>query len=133
MKVMQCPSSGLLLPEKLIEEKHSLKKSINKIVEDAINSLEHVQDNYFLVLHARFDKLDPDTFVVSKIVACFKLPPFVSNQMVFFVSPRRGIVELLWQVPAKVAGEPVKPEFNTKGVAYLQAKGVMPTQPAKAV
>jgi len=131
MKLATDPTSGLLLPTALIDEKQSLKKSIESVVEQAINSI-NLDTDYFLVLHARFDKVDPSVFVINKMVASIKMPPFTSNQMVFWVSPRRGLVELLWIVPAKMPGEKLKPEFNTKGVAYLQAKGVMPTQPVKA-
>ena len=126
MKLSECPTSGLLLPPSLIEEKASLKNEINRVVEDAVNSVE-LSCNYYLVLHAKFDEIDPSTFVISQLVASIKLPPFTTNQMCFFVSPRRGIVELLWQVGKKEKGKPVKPEFNVKGVAYLQAKGVLPT------
>ena len=47
--------------------------------------------------------------------------------MVFWVSPIKGIVELLWMVAAKKKGQKLKVEFNNKGVAYLQAKGAMPS------
>ncbi len=126
MKLATCPTSGLLLPPTLIEEKTSLKNDINRVIEQAVNSVA-LTDDYFLTFHARFDKMDPDTFVISKIVASLKLPPFTSNQQVYWVSPRRGIVELLWMVPAKKKGESLKPVFNTEGVAYLQAKGAMPS------
>jgi hypothetical protein len=126
MKMMECPVSKLLLPENLIEAKHSLKKSLNEILEKAVYSVT-IKENYFLILHAYFDPLDPETFVVSQIRATLKLPPFTSNQMVFWVSPKRGICELLWMVPAKKKGQKLKPEFNTTGVAYLQAKGGMPS------
>jgi len=126
MKMVTCPASGLLIPENFIEEKHSLKKSINEIVEKAINSVK-IKDNYFLVLHAKFDDFDGGTFVVSKILASLKIPGFRSNQQVFFVSPKRGICELLWMVAPKKPGEKLKVEFNTNGVTYLQAKGAMPS------
>jgi hypothetical protein len=125
MKVSKCPTTGLILPTSLIDEKTSLKESINKVVEQAVNSV-NLREDYFLTLHAKFDKFDPTTFVISQLVASIKLPPFISNSMVFWVSRTKGIVELLWMVPAKKNGK-LKPEFNTKGVAYLQAKGAMPS------
>ncbi len=126
MKVAECPDSGLILPEELIEDKASLKMNINKVVEDAVNSVE-LREDYFLILHAKFDSMDPSVFVISQLVACIMLPPFCANQMVFLVSPTSGIVELLWMVPAKLSGEKLHPQFNEKGVAYLQAKGAMPS------
>ena len=111
---------------KLIEETTSLKRNINKVVEDAVNSVT-LRENYFLVLHAKFDPQDRDTFVISQLLACLKLPPFTANQMVFWVSPTKGIVELLWMVAPKIKGKKIKIEFNETGVAYLQAKGAMPS------
>ena len=125
MKLVKCETSGLMMPQEFIDEKQSLKKSLNELIESAINSVE-LKENYFLVLHAKFDKQQPDKFVVSQIVASIKLPPFSSNQQVYWVSPKRGIVELLWMVPAVAKGEKLKPEFNKTGAAYLQAKGAMP-------
>lgn len=116
----------LILPDELTENRASLKACINKIVEDAVNSV-NLREDYFLVMHAKFDPLEPDTFVVSQMIASLQLPPFGGNTLVFWVSPKRGIVELLWMVPAKVKGEKLAPQFNTKGVAYLQAKGAMPS------
>jgi len=124
MKLAECPDTGLLLPLKLIEEKNSLKKSINELVEKAVNSVP-LKEDYFLIFHARFDKMEPDKFVVSQMVASIKIPPFTANQMVFWVCPKRGIVELLWMVAPNKKGEKLKVEFNKEGVAYLQAKGAM--------
>ena len=126
MKLTECPESGLILPNELIDEKTSLKNDINKVVEQAVNSVT-LREDYFLVLHAKFDPVDPSVFVISQLVASLKLPPFTANQMVFWVSPTKGIVELLWMVPAKLPGEKLTPQFNEKGVAYLQAKGAMPS------
>ena len=126
MRMSRDPVSKLILPQKFIEAKHSLKSSLNKIVEEAINSVT-IRENYFLILHARFDKLDPEKFIVSQIKASLKIPAFTSNQMVFFISPKRGIKELLWMVSPRKKGEKLKIEFNKSGVAYLQAKGVMPS------
>lgn len=125
--MMQCPTSGLVLPKQFIDEKQSLKKSINEWVDKAVNALGHVKDNYFLVFHAKFDRFDPTVFVMDAPTATYKIPPFMSNQMVFWVSPKRGICELLWMVAPKKRGDKLKVEFNKTGVAYLQAKGAMPS------
>lgn len=114
------------LTDESIEHKSSLKHAIDKAVNDAANSV-NIREDYFLVMHAKFDPLDPSTFVISQFVACLKLPPFTSNSMVFFVSPTKGFIDLLWTVPPKLPGEKLTPQFNTKGVAYLQAKGAMPS------
>jgi hypothetical protein len=111
---------------KFTEDKTSLKNELNKVVEDAVNSV-NLREDYFLVLHARFDPVEPDHFVISQMLASLKLPAFTSNQMVFWVSPRRGIIELLWMVAAKGKDEKLRVEFNKEGVAYLQAKGAMPS------
>lgn len=125
MNLVKCRESGLLLPEKFYEEKHSLKKSIDNLVEDCINQLSHLRENYFLQIHAKFNSIDSTVFEISQPVASLKLPPFTSNQLVYWVCPQKGICELLWIVPAKPKGGKLKPEFNKKGVAYLQVKGAM--------
>lgn len=120
------PKSGLILPRKFIEEKHSLKKSIEDVVERAVSDLSDVRENYFLTIHAKFDKDDPTTFVINAPVASLPMPKFISNSMVFWVCPPRGLVEMLWMVAPTSEGEKLKVEFNNKGVAYLQAKQAMP-------
>jgi len=127
MNLMTCPVSGLILPQQFIDEKQSLKKSIDQLVENAINELSHVRENYFLTIHAKFDKNDPTKFNVSEPIATFKIPSFVSNSLVYWICPVRGICELLWMVAPKKPGEKLKVEFNTTGVAYLQAKSAMPS------
>lgn len=119
--------SGLVLPEKLIDEKASLKKVIDELVDRSVLDNQHLSENYFLSLNAKFKG---DQFQISQPVISYRLPPFVSNSFVFWVSNKRGICELLWMVPAKAPGHKLKPEFNTKGVAYLQAKGAMSKQAA---
>ncbi len=119
--------SGLVLPEKLIDEKASLKKVIDELVDRSVLDNQHLSENYFLSLNAKFKG---DQFQISQPVISYRLPPFVSNSFVFWVSNKRGICELLWMVPAKAPGQKLKPEFNTKGVAYLQAKGAMSKQAA---
>ena len=125
-KLMKDSNSGLLLPERFVAEKHALKKSLNEIVEKAINAIK-IKETYFLVLQASFDKLDSSKFVVKQIKASLKIPKFTSNQMVFWISPKKGIKELLWMVAPKLKGEKLQVEFNKEGVAYLQAKGAMPS------
>lgn len=119
--------SGLVLPEKLIDEKASLKKVIDELIDRSVMDNQHLSENYFLSLNAKFKG---DQFQISQPVISYRLPPFVSNSFVFWVSNKRGICELLWMVPAKMPGQKLKPEFNTKGVAYLQAKGAMPARAA---
>jgi hypothetical protein len=127
MNLLECPSTGLMLPRKFIDEKQSLKKSIDEWVEKAVNSMNHVKENYFLMFHASFDRFNPELFNMNAPVVTFKIPPFMSNQIVFWVSPKRGICELLWMVAPCKKGQKLKVEFNQKGVAYLQAKGAMPS------
>ncbi len=115
--------SGLVLPAQFIDEKASLKKVIDELVDSSVLSNQHIRENYFLSLHAKFVG---DEFQITNPVISFKLPPFVSNSFVFWVSNTRGICELLWIVPPKKPKERLKPQFNTKGIAYLQAKGAMP-------
>ena len=127
MKMMQDPETKLILPEQFIDEKQSLKKSIDKIVENAVNSASHIKENYFLTIHAKFNELDPTQFKVDAPALTMELPQFISNSFVFWVSPKRGICEMLWMIPPKLPGEKLQPRFNTEGVAYLQAKGAMPS------
>lgn len=125
MNLVKCPTSGLLLPPKFVDEKQALKKVIDEWLEKAVNALSHVRDNYFLVFSARFDKMDPSSFKINAPIASLKLPPFKSNQIVWWICPTRGIKEILWMVSPAKSGEKLKVEFNKEGVAYLQAKGAM--------
>lgn len=126
------PITKLILPDEFIDHKRSLKHVLNKTLEDAVLSLSHIKENYYLVLHAKFNPLNGDEFTISQPVMSYKLPPFTSNQMVFWVSPKKGICEMLWMVAPKKKGEKLKVEFNKEGVAYLQAKGAMPSCKAVA-
>ena len=90
-----CPISGLTLPKKFIDEKQSLKKIIDEWVEKALNANKYIKENYFLVFHAKFDQWDGATFTMNAPIVTFKLPPFTSNQIVFWVNPKSGICELL--------------------------------------
>ncbi len=123
----QCPKSGLLLPNNFVDEKESLKKVIDDYVEKAVNANQHIKGTYFLTLHAKFDKFDPTNFNMDPPNISKKIPKFLSNTFVFWVSNARGICELLWMVAPKKRGEKFKIEFNKSGVAYLQAKGAMPS------
>ena len=126
LNLVQDPKSGLLLDRKFVDEKQALKKLIDEIVDKAVNAHSHLKDNYFLNLHMKFDNIGQ--FTVSEPTVMSKLPPFTSNTMVFWVSNAKSICELLWMVPAKKPGErKLKVEFNQSGVAYLQAKGAMPS------
>lgn len=124
--LMQDPKSGLMLPRQFIDEKQALKKVIDDVIDNAVNQGSHITDNYYLTIHARFDKFEPEKFVVSRPVATYRLPPFMSGQMVFWVSNKKGICELLWMV-TRGSDKKLKVEFNKTGVAYLQAKGAMPS------
>ncbi len=124
--LLQDPSSGLLLPRQHVDEKVALKKVIDDVIDNAVLANQYLRENYYLTVHAKFDNMDPTKFVVSRPVATYRLPPFTSNQMVFWVSNKKGICELLWMV-TRGNNRKLKVEFNKTGVAYLQAKGAMPS------
>ena len=123
--VLQDPVSGMLLPRQFVDEKQALKKVIDELIEKAVNTMQHIKETYYLILHAKFDRFDPNKFVISQPVMTKKLPPFVSNQLVFWVSNAKGICELLWMTSRK--NGKLNIEFNKEGVAYLKAKGAMPS------
>ena len=127
MRMSRDPVSNLILPSKFIDEKTSLKKIINEFIEKIVRSHGHIKGTYFLTFHAKFDKLDPSQFKVSEPKLTKNLPKFVSNSLVYYVNNTRSICELLWMVAPKKPGEKLKVEFNKEGVAYLQAKGAMPS------
>lgn len=124
--VLQDPVSGLMLPRQFVDEKLALKKVIDDLVDSSVYANQHIRNNYYLTLHAKFSKFDPSEFEISPPVVTERLPPFTSNQMVFWVSNKKGICELLWMVTRGKDGK-LKVEFNKTGVAYLQAKGAMPS------
>jgi len=124
--LLQDPSSGLLLPRQHVDEKQALKKVIDDVIDRSVLDNQHIRENYYLTLHAKFDRFDPSKFVISRPVISYRLPPFTSNQMVFWVSNKKGICELLWMV-SRGSNKKLKVEFNKTGVAYLQAKGAMPS------
>lgn len=125
MNLIEDPMSKLMLPRQFVDEKQALKKVIDDYVDKAINSCRS-KENYFITLHAKFDRFDSTQFQMNAPIVTKKLPPFVSNTLVFWISPKRGVRELLWMVSARKRGEKLKVEFNKQGVAYLQAKGAMP-------
>lgn len=124
--LLQDPSTGLMLPRQFVDEKLALKKVIDDVIDNAVLANQHIKETYYLTLHAKFDRFDPSKFVVSQPVITNRLPPFTSNQMVFWVSNKKGICELLWMV-SRGKDRKLKVEFNKSGVAYLQAKGAMPS------
>lgn len=125
-QMMQDPKSGLILPRKHVDEKTALKKVIDDVVDNAVLDNQHIRETYYLTINAKFDKHNPSQFQVSRPVITYKLPPFMSNQLVFWVSVKKSICELLWMVTRGNDGK-LKVEFNKEGVAYLQAKGAMPS------
>lgn len=126
MTTLVCdPVSKLMLPRRFVDEKIALKSVVDEYVDAAVKANQHLKDRYFLTLHARFNKLNPGQFDISPPVVSHKLPPFVSNQMVFWVCNKKGICELLWMTSKK--GKKLNIEFNKEGVAYLRAKGLMLT------
>jgi hypothetical protein len=124
--MLKDPVSGLQLPRQFVDEKVALKECIDEVIDKTVMGFQHIKDTYYLTIHAKFDKFDPTFFVVSQPVLTYRLPPFCTNQLVFWVCNKRGICELLWMV-TRGSDKKLKVEFNTKGVAYLQAKGAMPS------
>lgn len=124
---MADPVSGLILPRQFVDEKTALKKVIDEYVEKAVNEYQRIKGTYFLTFHAKFDPMNPSNFNVDQPKVTKKIPPFLSNSLVWWVCNRRGICELLWMVAPKKPGEKLKVEFNKTGVAYLQSKGAMPS------
>lgn len=125
--LMTCPTSGLILPRNFVDEKAALKKLIDEYIEKVTREYSWIKENYFVTFHAKFDPKNPDNFNVDTPKITTKLPPFMSNTLVWFVSNKRGLCELLWMVAPKKHGEKLKVEFNKSGVSYLQAKGAMPS------
>lgn len=125
MSLLQDPSSGLLLPRQFVDEKVALKQVIDDLVDKCVYENQRLTETYYLQLHMRFSKHDSTQFEISQPIITYKLPPFVSNQLVFWVNNQKGICELLWMTSKDAKGK-LKIEFNKEGVAYLQAKGAMP-------
>lgn len=125
--LVKCPTSGLILPAKLVDEKLALKKVIDEWVEKSLNAYQHIKGRYFLSFHAKFNPMNPTEFTMDTPKVTETLPPFVSNSIVWYVDNSKGLNELLWVVAPAKKGEKLKIEFNKSGVAYLQAKGAMPS------
>ncbi len=118
-------SPGLLLDPAFIDEKELLKSYLAKALETIVMQNQKRTDPYFVVFHEKSDS----EYSQMKISIATSLPGYVTNQIVFWVCNRRGICEWLWTVPPRKPGQKSFPkaEFNTSGVAYLQAKGAMPS------
>jgi hypothetical protein len=125
MKLRECPHSGLMLPQQFIDEKEALKKVVDKCIENAVMSNQHIDGTYYLCFNGKFDKHSGD-LVVAQPVISRRLPPFCTNQFVYWVNNQKGICELLWVCPGRGQDGKLRVDFNKEGVAYLQAKGAMP-------
>lgn len=122
----ECPDTGLILPSQFIDQKAALKKVIDDFIEKTISDHQRVEGSYFVSFHAKFDGED-GAFRIDAPTITKKIPPFVSNSIVWWVCNKRSVYEMLWMVAPRKKGEPLKVDFNKKGVAYLQAKGAMPS------
>ena len=114
---------GLLVDPSFLDEKEMMKSYLNKAVETIVMQNQTRSDPYFVVFHEKSDSINSK----MKISVNEQIPNFVTNQIVFWVCNKRGICEWLWTVPPKENGKKMRVEFNTEGVAYLQAKGAMPS------
>ena len=112
----------LLLSPEFQDEKEQLKRYLGKAIDTIVLQNQHRTEPYFIIFHEQSDGVNSR----QKISVKTYLPSFVTNQIVFWVFNRDGICEWLWTVPPRVKGQKLKVEFNTTGVAYLQAKGAMP-------
>lgn len=113
---------SLLVDPAFIDEKEMLKSYLSKAVDTIVMQNQKKTEPYFVVFHEK----DMGSHSKMKISISERLPGYVTNQIVFWVCNRRGICEWLWTVPPKMPGQKLRVEFNTEGVAYLQAKGAMP-------
>ena len=113
----------LILSPEFIDEKELLKQYLAKAVDTIVLQNQKRQEPYFIIFHEQSDGVNSR----QKIRLENTLPGFITNSIVFWVSNRQGVCEWLWTVPPKVKGQKMKVEFNQTGVAYLQAKGAMPS------
>lgn len=113
----------LLLHPDYMDEKELLKSYLGKAVDTIVMQNQNKRDPYFIVFHEKSDSINSQ----MKISLSDRLPSFVTNQIVFWCCNKQGICEWLWTVPPKEPGQKMRVEFNTEGVAYLQAKGAMPS------
>jgi len=111
----------LLVHPDFMDEKELLKSHLSRAVDTIVMQNQKKTDPYFIVFHEKSDSINSR----MKISTSDSLPRFVTNQIVFWCCNRRGICEWLWTVPPKEQGKKLRVEFNTSGVAYLQAKGAM--------
>ena len=116
-------SADLLLPEHFLDEKEKLKMYMGKAVDTIVNRNQRLGEPYFIIFHEQSDGINSR----QKITLKHSLPGFITNSIVWWVCNKRGICEWLWTVPPKEEGKKLRVEFNTTGVAYLQAKGAMPS------
>jgi len=114
---------GLLVDSAFIDEKEQMKSYLGRAVDTIVMQNQKRTEPYFVVFHEKSDSFNSQ----MKISVSNTLPGYVTNQIVFWVCNKRGICEWLWTVPPKVEGQKLRVEFNTSGVAYLQAKGAMPS------
>ena len=121
--LLETSESELFLPPDFMDEKEKLKAYLYKAVETIVFRNQKRTEPYFIVFHEQSDGVNSR----QKISLKTHIPSFVTNQIVFWVNNRDGICEWLWTVPPKEKGQKLKVEFNTTGVAYLQAKGAMPS------
>ena len=116
-------NSGLLLSENFLEEKEKLKMYLSQAVDLIVLKNQMRSEPYFIIFHEKSDA----SISQHKIRIENSLPGFITNSIVFWVCNKRGICEWLWTVPPKEEGQKMRVEFNKSGVAYLQAKGAMPS------
>jgi hypothetical protein len=126
-RLMKDPGSGLILPQQFVDQKQALKKVISDLVDGTVLENQRRKDTYFLVLHMKFNEQNPEEFHITPPQIVETLPPFTSNQMVFWVNNSKGICEILWMVRPKKKGGKLQVDFNKSGVAYLQMLGAMAT------
>lgn len=112
----------LLLHPDFMDEKELLKSYLGKAVDTIVLQNQKRTEPYFVLFHEKSDSFN------SKMKISLKdtIPGFITNSIVFWVCNKRGICEWLWTVPPKEQNKKLRVEFNTSGVAYLQAKGAMP-------
>jgi hypothetical protein len=115
-------SDELFLPPDFMDEKETLKRYLNKALETIVNQNQNRTEPYFVLFHEKSDAVHSR----QKIRVETQLPGFLSNSICWWVNNKSGICEWLWTVPPREKGKKLRVEFNTSGVAYLQAKGAMP-------
>jgi len=116
-----CKDSGLMVPRDFKDDKEAMKENLKQLVEKTVSKNSHRDGRYFIIFHSRFDQFNP-YMLKQKMRVTEVMPGFITNSIVFWVCNKRSICEWLWSVsPTKSI------QFNTEGVAYLQAKGAMPS------